>query len=82
MAGQHRAGIREQESVVDAAGEVGERPTDSEAMTLNSDFAAGVKKRMLRSLSRNSVATSVLFRMFCRSLEVCAAVRASPEAGC
>jgi hypothetical protein len=42
----------------------------SVAMTRNSDLAAGVKKRMLRSLSRNRVATPELSRMFCRSLEV------------
>ena len=42
----------------------------SEAMTLNSDFAAGVKKRMLRLPSRNSVAISELFSVFCRSLAV------------
>ena len=39
-------------------------------MTLNSDLVAGVKKRILRWGSRKSVATSVLYRTFCRSLEV------------
>ena len=42
----------------------------SPGMTLNSDLVAGVKKRILSSVSRKSVATSVLYRMFCRSLEV------------
>ena len=45
------------------------RPT-SVAMTRNSDLAAGVKKRILSSRSRNRVATSELSRMFCRSLDV------------
>jgi len=40
------------------------------AITRNSDLAAGVKKRMLRSLSRNKVATPELSRMFCKSLDV------------
>ena len=40
----------------------------SEAITLKSDFAAGVKKRMFEFSSRNKVATSALFRMFSRSL--------------
>ena len=45
------------------------RPT-SLGMTLKSDLVAGVKKRMLRLVSRKSVATSELYRTFCRSLEV------------
>ena len=47
-----------------------ERPADVAGITLNSDRVAGVKKRMFRSVSRKSVATSVLYRTFCRSLEV------------
>jgi hypothetical protein len=39
-------------------------------MTLNSNLAAGVKKRMRRSASRKRIATSVLLRMFWRSLAV------------
>jgi hypothetical protein len=39
------------------------RPT-SLGMMLKSDLVAGVKKRILRSISRNSVATSVLNRTF------------------
>ena len=42
------------------------RPT-SEAITLNSAFAAGVKKRILSFSSRKIVARSELFRMFSRS---------------
>ena len=42
----------------------------SVAITRNSDLIAGVKKRMLSSLSRNKVATPELSRMFWRSLDV------------
>ena len=45
------------------------RPT-SPGMTLNSALVAGVKKRMFMARSRNRVATSVLYRMFCRSSAV------------
>ena len=40
----------------------------SAAIMLNSGFSAGVKKRILRSSSRNNIATSELVRMFSRSL--------------
>jgi hypothetical protein len=39
-------------------------------MMANSALVAGVKKRMLKSRSRNSVATSALYSTFCNSLEV------------
>jgi hypothetical protein len=39
-------------------------------MVRKSDLMAGVKKRMLRRLSRKIVARSVLYRTFCRSFEV------------
>ena len=45
------------------------RPT-SLGMTLKSSLLAGVKKRMLRLVSRKSVATSVLHKTFFSSLYV------------
>ena len=45
------------------------RPT-SPGITLNSALVAGVKNRMFMSRSRNRVATSVLYRTFCRSFDV------------
>ena len=44
--------------------------TSGNSANMTRALAAGVKKRMLRSVSRKIVATSVLYRIFCRSLEV------------
>ena len=64
-----RASVRRAPSAASELRSASGRPM-SLGMTLNSDLVAGVKKRILRSVSRKSVATSVLYRTFCRSLEV------------
>ncbi len=64
-----RASARRSRSPTSGVRSASGRPM-SVAMTLNSDLAAGVKKRILSSLSRNRVATPELSRMFCRSLAV------------
>src|SRR6202043_3532518 len=70
LAGKNRHGVREQATIVDVAGPGGGGRPISVAMMRNSDLAAGVKKRMLRFVSKNNVATPELSRMFCRSFDV------------